>query len=221
MAEAFSSGEGADTALARFILVLRSKGITDPRLLDAFEAVPRALFLPGLRTEFLYAPALLPIPCGEEALDAASIARLLILLDVAPGRVVAEIGAGTGFVSGLLARLGAEVVAIERYHQLVKVAERAIRSARLSGVHHRHGDGLVRGAIERPVDRILLHGAIDVAPQHLFEALKPGGHALGFRARNGETRLTLWRKDPSGFIGESDFGPMRMTRLVSGMPRAL
>ncbi len=69
-------GEASDTALARFLLDLRSKGLTEPAIFNAFERVPRAPFLPNIRPGLLYAPINLPIPCGEEAEDPFTLARL-------------------------------------------------------------------------------------------------------------------------------------------------
>lgn len=215
------AGEGADTALARFILSLRSRGIINPRLANAFESVPRALFMPNVRPGLLYGPVHLPLPCGEEALDAAGLARLLLLLDVEPGHRVAEIGSGSGFVSALLARLGAEVLALERYRTLIAGGERALRQLGVTTVTLRQADGLKRGALDRPVERILLHGAVEHAPQHLFEALVPGGQALGFRQRAEGSRLTLWKKEASGFLNEVDLGASRIGRLRDGVARAL
>lgn len=215
------AGEGADTALARFLLVLRSKGLTDAALLNAFEAVPRAIFLPHVRPALLFEPVFLPLPCGEEAMDAASLARLIMLLDIRPGMAIAEIGAGSGFVSALLDRLGMRVLAFERYRTLIAGAERAFARIGVGRVTLMQRDGLARGAIQEPVERILLHGAVEHAPQHLFEALVAGGQALGFRQKGDGCRLTLWKKDEQGFISESDLGPIRAPRLRSGLPRAL
>lgn len=213
--------EADDTALARFMLVLRSKGLTDPRLLDAFESVPRGVFLPLIRPGLLYLPISLPLPCGEEALDAPTLARLIALLGVQPGQRIAEIGCGSGFVSALLARLGAEVLAFERYRTLAVGAERALRTLRIGGVHIRQADGLARGAITAPVDRILLHGALASAPAHLFEALVPGGIALGFRQVGQQADLVLWRKDRAGGIDSERLGPMRIGALRGGVAQAL
>ena len=87
--------DAMDTALARFLLDLRSRGIIEKRLLDAFEATPRGPFLTDLRPGLLYMPINLPLPCGEEATDPFTLARQLVLLDVHPG-MGANGGSGRG-----------------------------------------------------------------------------------------------------------------------------
>lgn len=214
-------GEGADTALARFMLELRSKGITDPAVLNAFEAAPRALFLPHVRPGLLYAPIFLPLPCGEEAEDPFTLARHVMLLGARKGMRVLEIGTGSGFLTAVLARSGARLVSIERYATLLKAAERALKHLGLVDVEFVQADALARGAISGGFDRIIVNGAMSMVPHGLIEALAPGGIALGHRLRDNDTRLTLWRKDASGLLQESDIGTSRACVLRAGLPRKL
>lgn len=212
---------GADTALARFLLELRQKGLTEPALLNAFERVPRAAFLPSLRPGLLYQPVALPIACGEEAEDPFTLARLMVLLRVAPGQRVLEIGTGSGFGAALLAAAGAEVITFERYRTLSQAASARFSALGLARISTHQADGLVKRGGMGPLDRLLIGGALDLVPQHLFEGLVPGGIAIGGRVRGRETRLTLWRIDASGFPVETDLGPCRMSHMRPGLPVSL
>jgi protein-L-isoaspartate(D-aspartate) O-methyltransferase len=219
---ALANGEsGDDTALARFLLDLRSAGLTEPALFNAFERVPRSVFLPEARTGLLYQPIALPIACGEEAEDPFLIARMLLLARISPGQRILEIGTGSGFSAALMAMVGAEVISLERYARLGLHASRAINTLGLRSVTILQADGLGRRPIGGPFDRLLLGGSLDLVPQQLFEGLVPGGIAIGGRRRQGETRLTLWRIDQAGFPVETDLGPARLAPLRSGLPRAL
>lgn len=207
----------ADTALARFILDLRSRGQTDAGLLTAFERLPRHLFHPGFPPDRLYSPVSLPIACGEEGTDPFSIARHLGLLAIRPGHRVLEIGLGSGFQAGVMARLGASVTSYERYRSLIRQAEQAFRQAGITSVTPMLGDGLAR--LDRPdsFDRIILNGALEQLPTALLERLNPHGILLGHRMRGLETRLTLWRKDLTGQAAEQDLGPSRLGPLRGGL----
>lgn len=212
---------GADTALARFLLELRQKGLTEPALFNAFERVPRAAFLPGIRPGLLYQPVALPIPCGEEAEDPFTLARLLVLARIAPGQRVLEIGTGSGFGTALLAAAGAEVISFERYRSLGHAAQKRLQALGLARVQVHQVDGLLKRGGMGPFDRLIIGGALDLVPQHLFEGLVPGGIAIGGRVRGRETRLTLWRIDSAGFPVETDLGPCRMGPMRSGLPVSL
>ena len=218
-----AAGEGAssDTSLARFILDLRSKGLTDPALLNAFERVPRAEFVPGYAPSLLYSPISLPIPCGEEATDPFSLARYLLLLDVRPGQRVLEIGTGTGFLAAIMARLGASITTIERYQTLLGAAARAFRTAHVMGVTPVLGDGLARHERPDSFDRIIVNGAVEAMPQHLMDRLQTNGIALAHRRRGTETRLFVWKKDLSGYPAATDCGPSRMGLMRTGIPLSL
>jgi protein-L-isoaspartate(D-aspartate) O-methyltransferase len=211
----------ADTALARFILDIRSRGLTEPALLTAFERLPRALFLPGQGAERLYAPIGLPLPCGEEATDAFTIGRHLSLLEIRPGQRVLEIGLGSGFQAALLARLGASVTSYERYRTLLRGAEQALRAAGITNVVPMLGDGLSRLDRSDMFDRVIVNGAVDSVPPSLIERLNPHGIVLAHRQRGFETRLTLWRKDLAGQAIEQDIGLSRMGPMRGGLPVVL
>lgn len=214
-------GDSADTALARFILDLRSKGLTDPALLNAFERVPRAAFVPGFDASFLYSSISLPIACGEEATNPFSLARQLVLLDIRPGQRVLEIGTGTGFLSAILARLGASVTSYERYRTLLRQAENAFRISNITSVTPLLGDGLARLERVDGFDRIIVNGAVETMPQHLMDRLNANGIALAHRRRGLETNLIVWKKDLSGFPAANDCGPSRIGLMRSGVSLSL
>ena len=212
---------GADAALARFILDLRSRGLTDPAMLTAFERLPRAEFLPGQALHHIYAPIALPLPCGEEATDPFTLARQLTLLDLAPGMSILEIGTGSGFLSALMARLGCKVTSFERYRTLLKQAERRFRHLGISDVRAFLGDGLARHDSPETYDRIIINGAVEAMPNHLFDRLNTGGMALASRHNGKEMRLFSWKRDLSGFPVSVDCGPSRAGAMREGLPTIL
>lgn len=216
------SGSGEDQALARFILELRSKGLTDLRLLTAFEQVPRARFLRGFAPETLYAPVTVPLACGEEATDPFTLARHLVLLDMRPGLRVLEIGTGSGFLTAILARIGGEVTSVERYRTLLDQAGAALAATGHSDVTLLHDDGLARREGRGGgFDRIIVNGAVEAMPGHLIDRLAGSGVALAHRIREGAPRLTVWKKDLSGQAVATEAGRSRMGAMREGVPAAL
>jgi protein-L-isoaspartate(D-aspartate) O-methyltransferase len=223
--------DAMDTALARFLLDLRSRGMIEKRLLDAFEATPRGPFLTDLRPGLLYMPINLPLPCGEEATDPFTLARQLVLLDVHPGMRVLEIGGGSGFSGVLMTRLGGDVVSVERMRTLVARATMAARLVASERIRFEHGDGLSRLDLARldlaridpgaPYDRILLNGALDDIPNLLLDRLAAGGRMLGHRRTQHGMRLTLFTIDANRVVSETDLGISRAGMLQNGLPTTL
>lgn len=218
-------GEGAgtpqfDTALAQFIVALRSRGMTDRRVLNAFEQTPRTIFLPHLPAAVMYEPVSLPLPCGQEAPDAFTLARMLRALDPEPTHVALEIGTGSGFFTGLLARTMRRVTTIERFFSLHERAAAALPKAGIRNVILQHGDGLAVPEDAQLYDRIVLTGAVAVVPPALFARLSPGGMLIApILDETGAARVQRFTE--AGAEGLVPPLPCRVPALQAGVARAL
>ena len=107
-----------DFARARKAMVdnqLRTSSITDRRLLTAMGEVPRERFVPETRRDLAYIDEAhrFPGPSGRSLPPPAPFARLVQLCEVGPEDTVLDVGAGNGYSSAVLARLGAKVAALE------------------------------------------------------------------------------------------------------------
>src|SRR3712207_1199424 len=108
--------EQAAIGAASFILSLRAKGIRDTALLRDMELVPREVFAPRRFTNLTRTYVALPLPCGQTMTGPATVAAMLLTLGVQPGQRVLEVGTGSGYVTALLAHLGAEVTSVEPFN---------------------------------------------------------------------------------------------------------
>lgn len=191
LASAAPGGEGPDTALAQFILALRSRGFIDKVLLNAFERTPRAPFMAPSFAPMLYEPVALPLPCGQEAPDALQIARVLRAFELEGGHDVLEIGTGSGFLTGLMARVAKRVVTVERYASLHRAAAAVLPKVGVRNVILHHGDGL--DGLDEAIffDRIVLSGLIERPPPALTAHLK--GEGILFYPGENAGRVTLMR----------------------------
>ena len=97
---------------------LKARGIDDPLLLEAMGTVPREAFVPEHLQEFVYEDSALPIESGQTISQPYIVARMIELLELAPGDKVLEVGAGSGYAAAVLSRVAREVYAIERHEEL-------------------------------------------------------------------------------------------------------
>jgi protein-L-isoaspartate(D-aspartate) O-methyltransferase len=180
---------GSDPAQARARLVrgLRTHGCAiTPAVVEAFLAMPRHLFLPGVPIADAYADEAVPtqVVDGVATSSASQPSMMAIMLEQlapAPGHRVLEIGAGTGYNAALLTRLvgpSGRVVSVDIDEELVERAARHLAEAGVTGVDLRVGDGALGVPDAAPYDRIVLTvGSWDVRPEWVAQ-LTPGGRLL-------------------------------------------
>ena len=100
---------------AKLVEELKNKGITDRKVLDAINVIPRHLFLdPVFRDKFAYEDAAFPIGEGQTISQPYTVAYQSELLHVKKGSKVLEIGTGSGYQTAVLCQLGVKVHSIER-----------------------------------------------------------------------------------------------------------
>ena len=113
---------------------LRDAAAAPDRIIDAFERVPRHLFLPGVALDAVYSDdAVVTRDVGGVPTSSSSqpslMARMLAQLDAQPGDRVLEIGAGTGYNAALLAALGAAVTTVELQPEVAATAREHLAAA--------------------------------------------------------------------------------------------
>src|SRR5882757_10798186 len=100
---------------------LESRGVRDPRVLEAMRRVPRHEFVPEMLRGGAYDDHPLPIGAGQTISQPYIVAAMLEHLTLQPTDRVLEIGTGSGYATALLSRLCAEIYSIERHAELAAV----------------------------------------------------------------------------------------------------
>ena len=187
---------------ARFNMVeaqIRPSHVTDDRLLAAMMAVPREKFLPGAARALAYADVPVAMAPGRYLLDPRSFAKLLQLAQIKTGDRVLDVGCGTGYSAAVLARLAAEVIALEQDADLVRIASELL--ANVVGKVELVQGGLIEGVKgQAPFDVIFVNGAIEQAPETLLSQLAEGGRLVAV-LKDGQSRAWLFLKE-NGQIGK-------------------
>lgn len=159
------------------LAAIRSAGVVDGRLLEAFRRVPRAAFLDAKLRDRAFADEALPIDCGQTISQPSMVALMLAELSVAPASHVLEIGAGSGYAAAVLSHLAASVYGVERHLELAQRARRTLSQLGRNNVIIYHGDGAANVPQGR-FDRILVSAAAPHLPEALAAALPRGGRLV-------------------------------------------
>ena len=99
-------------------------GISNDRLIDAFLAVPREIFLSEENKLNSYSDGHTKIKEGRWLLSPLSIASLSNTVDISPDDIILEIGSTTGYATAILAHLAALVIGVEYDNELAKMTEK-------------------------------------------------------------------------------------------------
>jgi len=217
-AEARKEQEAIDTA--SFLLSLLAKGIRNTPLLRAMELVPRDVFAPRRFRDLSRTDIALPLPCGQTMTAPGTVAAMLVALGVEPGQRILEVGTGTGYVTALLAHLGAEVTSVERFNTLAESAAQHLKIVDAGKVRLEIGDGLAVRVRER-FDRILLNGTCPEIPPSLMSLLGPGGRLVGALTQEGTPRLVQIDRSADGTFSRNLGAPLRISPLVTGIAATL
>ena len=159
----------------QFLFALRSKGVTDARVLTVMEQVDRAAFLKGLFKDRAYEDMPLPISCGQTISQPSIVGLMTQALDVQPRHKVLEIGTGSGYQAAILSRLARRVYTVDRFKRLVTEAQALFDAQDISNITALTADGSHGFPEQAPFDRILLTAAAEDPPSTLLAQLRIGG----------------------------------------------
>jgi protein-L-isoaspartate(D-aspartate) O-methyltransferase len=207
-----------DFAALREEMVLRqlkARGISDRRLLDAFRAVPRELFVPAAARDFAYEDAPLPIEAGQTVSQPYIVALMIAAAEVRPGERVLEVGTGSGYAAAVLGRIAEEVVSVERHPELAALARERLAALGCTNVRVVEGDGSAGLPGEAPFEAILVAASGPRVPQPLLDQLAVGG-ILVMPVGEPDTvqKLVKVTRMSETETREEDLGPVRFVPLI-------
>jgi protein-L-isoaspartate(D-aspartate) O-methyltransferase len=163
------------TRKMQFLYALRSRGVTDKRVLGAMEEIDRGPFIRGLFAERAYEDMPLPIACGQTISQPSVVGLMTQALNVSPRDKVLEIGTGSGYQAAILAKLARRVYTIDRHRRLVREARAIFDELDLHTISALTADGSFGLPDQAPFDRIIVTAAAEDPPGPLLAQLKVGG----------------------------------------------
>lgn len=192
---------------------LFSRGILDPRVLEAMGETPRHLFVPESQRARSYEDRALPIGYGQTISQPYMVGLMLKTLELTGKEKVLEIGTGSGYQAALLGKLARDVRTMEIVPELADGAERLLKSLGQANVQVYRRDGSGGLPEEAPFDAIILAAAAPDVPPPLLHQLADGGKLLLPVGRGGRHHLTLIQKRGTAVerkdLGECVFVPLQ------------
>ncbi len=195
---------------------IRARRISDTRVLQVMENVPRHLFVDVGLIDQAYSDN--PLPIGEKQTISQPyiVALMTQALELKGRERVLEIGTGSGYQSAILAQLADHVFSIERVAILANRARKLLDQLGCYNVAIRVGDGSYGWKEEAPFDAIITTAGAPAVPQFLIDQLAPGGRLVvpvGSRDIQTLCKLTRSADNPQEIIKE-DLGGCRFVSLI-------
>ncbi|MGD8397034.1 MAG: protein-L-isoaspartate(D-aspartate) O-methyltransferase [Candidatus Eiseniibacteriota bacterium] len=196
---------------------LRARGIRDERVLAALAAVPRERFVTADQSPLAYEDRALPIGCGQTISQPYIVGLTAQALELDGTETVLEVGAGSGYMAAVLARLARRVIAIERVAALALGARRALEELDVDSVRVEVADGRLGWPDAAPFEAIVVSAAASAVPAPLVEQLQVGGRLIMPLGADSMTQeLTVVHRLADGSLQSRPICPCRFVPLLEG-----
>lgn len=195
---------------------LASRGVQDPRVLEAMNRVPRHLFLDPAQRDAAYDDSPIPIGFGQTLSQPYIVAFMTEQLKLTGQERVLEIGTGSGYQTAVLAELVRKVFTLEVLEPLSRGAKTLLSRLGYHNVEFAVGDGRQGWPEAAPFDCILAAAVAKDLPTPLRDQIVEGGRII---FPLGEPHQDLWLFIRSGNELESRrLLPVRFVPLVCSDP---
>jgi protein-L-isoaspartate(D-aspartate) O-methyltransferase len=201
----------------QFLFALRTKGVTDARVLTAMEKTDRAMFVKGHFSARAYEDMPLPIACGQTISQPSVVGLMTQALNVQPRDKVLEVGTGSGYQAAILSHLARRVYTVDRHKTLMNDAQLIFQALDITNLTAFTTDGSYGLPEQAPFDRILVTAAAEDPPGPLLAQLKVGGiMVLPVGQSNSVQTLIRVNRTKTGFEYE-ELRAVRFVPLLEGL----
>jgi protein-L-isoaspartate(D-aspartate) O-methyltransferase len=159
----------------QLVNTIRQKGITDEKVLEAINNIPRHYFLDTAFEGIAYEDRAFPIGEGQTISQPYTVAYQSQLLELKPFEKVLEIGTGSAYQACVLGELKVNVFTIERQKKLFDLVKQFSFKSKYPTLRFFYGDGYEGLPTYAPFDKILVTAAAPQIPEKLLQQLKIGG----------------------------------------------
>jgi len=163
----------------------RKFGYADPKVMKAFEDLPREYFHYDYqgdedycKTAYEYPPRTWALGWGSALSDYEGQAYMAQLAHPTSKDTVLEVGTGSGFNISLLSRMVKDAYSIEIIKPLGAAVSHIFKPLDYKNVHTRVGDGYYGWKDVGGFDIIMFTCVAQFVPPPLFNQLKPGGRII-------------------------------------------
>ena len=200
----------------RLVVRLREQGISDEKVLDVINEIPRHLFVDEALAHRAYEDTSLPIGFNQTISQPYVVAKMTEALVSGPSiKKVLEIGTGSGYQTAVLAELVEEVFSVERISGLIKRARRILGEIGYRNISFKHADGGLGWTSQAPFDSIIITASPRTVPESLLDQLADDGSVIAPVGDGNKQDLVLFKKSGAD-LKKTIMEPVKFVPLLAG-----
>lgn len=182
-----------------------TNGVYDERLLEAFQTIPREIFVPDRKKTYAYIDEDIEFAPGRYLLEPCVQARLIQALGLDKDKAVLDVGTGTGYSAAILSMVAKTVIALESDAELAGQGAANLDTLGLYNVAYLCEDIQDFGQIHAPYPAICINGAVEEIPEAAFQALDISGKLACVVKQRGHVmgKAVLYEKIGEGKMSKS------------------
>ncbi len=196
--------------------IIRQKGITDERVLEAILHIPRHFFMDSAFDKIAYEDRAFPIGESQTISQPYTVAYQTQLLEVKPFDKVLEIGTGSAYQASVLAEMKVQVYTIERQKKLFDSNKQFPYLKKYPSLKFFYGDGYEGLPTYAPFDKVIVTAAAPFIPPKLVEQLKPGGLMVIPVGEGQVQRMLRLTKQADGSATQEIFDNFSFVPMIEG-----
>ena len=198
----------------KLLETLQQKGISDLKVLQAMNVVPRHWFMDSSFLDHAYTDKAFPIAADQTISQPYTVAHQTALLACFSGAKVLEIGTGSGYQSAVLVALGVELYTIERQNELFKKTSLFLPKMGFRPKKMIFGDGYKGFPEKAPYDGIIVTAGAPFVPKALLEQLAVGAR-LVIPIGEGTQIMTVFKRVSASKFEKMEYGECRFVPLLA------
>lgn len=194
---------------------LRTNDVLDEHLLALLTHTPREHFVPTEYQSLAFADYQVPLGHDQVMMSPMEESKMLQALSLQPSDDILEVGTGSGYITAILAQLGASIDSIDIFADFTLTAEKRLQEHKIKNANLITADIFENWKPEKSYDVIVITGATPLLPPRFIQYLNDDGRLFAILGEAPSKQATLIRRQPNETVGKTFLFTMDIPNLIN------